>query len=234
MKPATVAPHAADSRQAEVRPGLDERANRYDVVSRLADDLAHEIRNPLNAMVVNLEVLRRRVESGSRDKALDLTRVIDQEISRLTKLVDQLVYLMRPPRTDPNPTSLDETVDDIRPLLATQAAAARVEFETDTASGMFTRVPRDVVKFALLNLITAAYAADTAPAVLRVETRAAGEAAEVAVTAQPAPFSEENEYVSRARTLAETAGGTLEITEPRDGVTGSTAVLRIPASRSFV
>ncbi|HEX6063419.1 MAG TPA: histidine kinase dimerization/phospho-acceptor domain-containing protein, partial [Longimicrobiales bacterium] len=108
MKPATLAEHAADSRQAEVRPGPDERANRYDVVSRLADDLAHEIRNPLNAMVVNLEVLRRRIALGAEDKALELTRVIDEEIARLSKLVDQLVHLMRPPRADTNPNSLDE------------------------------------------------------------------------------------------------------------------------------
>lgn len=234
MKPATLAEHAADSRQAEVRPGPDERANRYDVVSRLADDLAHEIRNPLNAMVVNLEVLRRRIALGAEDKALELTRVIDEEIARLSKLVDQLVHLMRPPRADTNPNSLDETVDDMRLLLETQASSARVGFELTTASDLFTRVPRDVVKFALLNLITCAYS-DGTPERLRVSTRAADGAAEVVVaTTARGGFSEQSEYVRRARALIEAEGGALAITEPGDGSAGSTAVLRIPGSTSFV
>jgi signal transduction histidine kinase len=33
-------------------------AERFALVRRIADDLAHELKNPLNAMVINLEVLR--------------------------------------------------------------------------------------------------------------------------------------------------------------------------------
>ena len=233
MKPATVAGHATNTEQADVRPGIDERANRYDVVSKLADDLAHEIRNPLNAMVVNLEVLRRRIAAGTQDKALDLTRVIDQEISRLTKLVDQLVFLMRPPRPDANPRSLDEAVDEMRLLLETQAAGARVAFEMTTGSELFTRVPRDVVKFALLNLITAVYSEGT-PERLRIDTRAANGAAEVLVATAPGGFRASSEHVQCARALIEAAGGVLTVMEPAEDGGGSTATLRVPGSTSFV
>ena len=234
MKPATLSGHAADSKQADVRPGLDERANRYDVVSELADDLAHEIRNPLNAIVINLENLRKRIDAHATDGALALTDVIDQEVMRLSKLVDQLVLLMRPPRSESHPTSVDETVDDMRPLLETQASAARVgSFALTTSSDLFTRVPRDVVKFALLNLITAVYA-NNPPERLRVETRAARQGAEVVVTTQPATFRDGGEYVARARALIEAAGGALTITEQAGADAGSTAVLRFPGSSSIV
>ena len=213
---------------------IDKRANRYDVVSRLADDLAHEIRNPLNAIVVNLEVLRRRIGSGANDKALELTEVIDEEIARLTRLVDQLVFLMRPPRADSHPVPIDETIGDMRPVLETQASAARIEFEMTTASDLFTRVPRDVVKFALLNLLTSLYVSNAAIERLRIESRAAETFAEIAVTSYPAGFEEGSEYVRQARALVEPAGGNLEIGELSAGGIGSTAVLRIPASRSFV
>ncbi len=234
MKHATVVAHADEIDRADVRPGLDARANRYDVVSRLADDLAHEIRNPLNAIVVNLEVLRRRISTGAEEQALGLTHVIDQEIGRLNKLVDQLVYLMRPPRSEPNPTALDETIEDMRPLLETQATGAQVNFEMHTASEVFTRVPRDVVKFALLNLITLVYAADGTMEAVHVETRQAGESAEISVRCRPAVFVESSEYARQARTLIESAGGTLEIRELSSSHAGSTAVLRIPASRNFI
>jgi nitrogen fixation/metabolism regulation signal transduction histidine kinase len=212
----------------------DARANRYDVVSRLADDLAHEIRNPLNAIVVNLEVLRRRIGSGASDKALELTDVIDEEIGRLTRLVDQLVFLMRPPRSETNPISVDEAVEDMRPLLETQAGAARIGFELIAATESFTRVPRDVVKFALLNVITAVYEPDASIEELRIEGRAVADAAEIVVTSQPAVFSEDGAYLRQARTLLEAAGGALEVGEQSGAGTGSTAILRIPASRSFV
>lgn len=233
MKPATMAGHATNSEQAGVRLGLDERANRYDVVSKLADDLAHEIRNPLNAMVVNLEVLRRRVAAGAQDKALDLTGVIDQEIARLTKLVDQLVFLMRPPRADANPMSVDETVEELRLLLETQAAGARVDFALTTGSELFTRLPRDVVKFALLNLITAVYA-DGTPEHLHIDTRATDGGAEVVVATAPGGFGAGSEYVKRAQSLIEAAGGALTMSEPAAGRAGSTAVLLVPGSTSFV
>lgn len=210
---------------------IDKRANRYDVVSRLADDLAHEIRNPLNAIVVNLEVLRRRIGSGASDKALELTDVIDEEIARLNKLVDQLVFLMRPPRDDRNPIAVDDAIEDMRPLLEAQAGAARIGFEMQLASELFTRVPRDVVKFAVLNLITSVYEADAPVETLRVETRAMESAAEIAVSARPAAIDDRSEFVRHARALIELAGGTLELTAPDSG---SRAVLRIPASRSFV
>jgi signal transduction histidine kinase len=208
----------------------DKRANRYDVVSRLADDLAHEIRNPLNAIVVNLEVLRRRVGTGASDKALEQADIIEAEIARLTKLVDQLVFLMRPPRSEANPISVDETLDDMRPLLETQAAAARIEFEMGLGSELFTRVPRDVVKFAVLNVLTSIYESESVVA-LRVETRPVEAGAEIAISCRPAVIDEGNEYVRQARALIELAGGTLELSAPDSG---STAVLRVPASRSFV
>ncbi|HEX6065490.1 MAG TPA: histidine kinase dimerization/phospho-acceptor domain-containing protein [Longimicrobiales bacterium] len=213
---------------------IDKRANRYDVVSRLADDLAHEIRNPLNAIVVNLEVLRRRIGSGASDKALELTDVIDEEIARLARLVDQLVFLMRPPRLDAHPIPIDETIGDMRPVLETQASAARIEFEMETASALFTRVPRDVVRFALLNLLTSLYVSDAVIEKLRIESRAGESFAEIAVTSHPAAFEDGSEYVRQARALLEPAGGKLEIGELSARGTGSTAVLRIPASRSFI
>lgn len=235
MKPATRGRHAADTTQTDVRLGLEERAHRYDVVSKLADDLAHEIRNPLNAMVVNLEVLRRRIDAGAQAKAVDLTRLIDHEITRLCKLVDQLVFLMRPPRAETAPTSVDETIEELRLLLETQAAAARVSFELITESNLFTRAPRDSVKFALLSLVTAVYEEGSAPSVLRIMTRPAGEdAAEIAVEAQPRAFSDGSEYTRRARAWVEAVGGSLLVQEPPADHGSATALLRIPASSSFV
>jgi signal transduction histidine kinase len=56
--------------------GAELQANRFSIVSRLADDLAHEIKNPLNAIIINLEVLKVRIARGDADGAADRTGVI--------------------------------------------------------------------------------------------------------------------------------------------------------------
>src|SRR5688500_16688583 len=139
MKPATAVRHAVDITQADVRPALDARANRYDVVSRLADDLAHEIKNPLNAIVVNLGALRRRIDAGATDIALERTRVIDQEVARVHTLIDRLLQLMRPAPIEIKAISLDETIEELQPILEVQARAARVELELKLDSGLFVK-----------------------------------------------------------------------------------------------
>src|SRR5690606_41450424 len=68
-------------------------ASRYRLFSRLADDLAHEIKNPLHAMVINLEVLRRRDTAGDPDIVLERAAVIDLVIQRKQQVVDLLITL---------------------------------------------------------------------------------------------------------------------------------------------
>lgn len=209
--------------RTEVRS--DKRANRYDVVSRLADDLAHEIKNPLNAIVVNLEVLRRKVASGAAEAALERASVVDQELMRVHVLVDQLLQLVRPPRGEVSALSLDEVLDELRPLLELQAKAGRVKFQMSTDSGGFAKVTKDVVKFAVLNLITAIYATETPDESISVETRASGGDAEIVIRCAR-DFRAGDEFVHEARELMTSAGGGLE-------VTGNTAALRLPACSSF-
>ena len=50
------------------------RENKLALVERLSDDLAHEIKNPLHSMVINLEVLRRRLVRLEPEAGEDLLR----------------------------------------------------------------------------------------------------------------------------------------------------------------
>ena len=233
MKPATAAAYGLDNRQAVVTAALDARANRYDVVSRLADDLAHEIKNPLNAIVVNLEVLRRKIAVGAAEAALERANVVDEEIMRVHTLVDQLLQLIRPPRSEPGPVSLDSVLDELRPLLELQAKAARAGFEMSADSGLFAKIERHVLKFAVLNLIVAIYAAAAVDESITIETRATGADAEIVIRSHASGLQATDAFVREARELIASAGGELEITEPSGSGAGSTAVLRVASCSSF-
>jgi signal transduction histidine kinase len=110
----------------------DELASRYSLVSRLAEDLAHEIKNPLHAMVINLEVMRRRLMAGDSEIALERAAVIEQEIQRTHHLVDLMLKLLRPDRNNEQHVhSLAGAVDEVLPLIELQAKLARIPLECE-------------------------------------------------------------------------------------------------------
>jgi signal transduction histidine kinase len=133
------------------------RANRFEIVSRLADDLAHEIKNPLNAIIINLEVLKVRVAGGDSAAAADRAAVIELETRRLHDLVDRLLQLMRPSREEAASLPLDQALDEVLPLVQLQARLARNEFTSRCTATVFVPVPRDVFKFAMLNVLMATH-----------------------------------------------------------------------------
>ena len=95
------------------------RANKLALVERLADDLAHEIKNPLHSMVINLEVLRRRITRLSDTDQGDLLRyagVLGGELDRVTRRIDLLLRLVRPERGG-ELTTLGHTMEEMLDLV---------------------------------------------------------------------------------------------------------------------
>lgn len=208
------------------------RANRYDLLSRLADDLAHEIKNPLNAIVVNLEVMRRRVESGAADRALERADVIEHEVRRVHTLVDQLLQLLRQAKSDTALVAVDTVIESIATAVATRARAARVTFEWEMESGLYSQIQSESLKFALLNLVTRAIDAEAeAGGTVTLKARSAADEIYIVVQCSRAVLGPEDEYIRFCRLLTEGAGGALESLEPHNGGTGSTVTLVVPSGR---
>ena len=225
MKPATAAHHAVDIREADGRRTEAGRANRYDVVSRLADDLAHEIKNPLNAIVVNLEVLHRKIESQATEAALERVDVIDHEIKRVHQLVEQLLQLVRPGKDEKRVLALDELLLEMAPLLQLQAKASRARFELRVQNDVYIKQAPEIIKFAVLNVITAIYSAAEVEHI-EVELSTSDAVAVIAIASTPASRTQKLEFLQNASDLLANIGGTLEWT---DGA----VLLRCPLSSSF-
>jgi signal transduction histidine kinase len=141
--------------------GLNEeqlRANRFQLVSQLADDLAHELKNPLNAIVINLEVLKVRAAKGDAKAAAERVGVIEHEVRRLHHLMDRLLMLLRPDRDDYGSLALDQVLDEVLPLVEAQARLSRNEMLVGPLPPVFVPMRRDILKFALLNVLTAVHA----------------------------------------------------------------------------
>ena len=195
------------------------RANRFDLVSRLADDLAHEIKNPLNSIVINLEVLKVRVGRGDAGGALDRAAVIEHEARRLHLMVDRLLQLLRPDREEADSFALDRVLDELLPLVEAQARLARNTLSIDCDAAIFVPARRDIFKFALLNLLTTVHdrlgenggtlsvSCEPAEAALRLVIMAVASADGEPLAAPPAGFEDS---LALATALLESTGGRLE------------------------
>jgi signal transduction histidine kinase len=137
-------------------PGL---AERYQLVRRIADDLAHELKNPLNAMVINLEVLRARVRAGDPEAALERIDVLDQETHRLHNLLDHVLRLLRPDPPGPAEFRLDTVLAEVGTIAAVLGKLARRGFDVRPEGGDAVVLGRrEPLRFALLALAEAAIA----------------------------------------------------------------------------
>jgi len=83
---------------------------RLSSLGRLSTVIAHEIRNPLMIIKTSLRALRR--EDADPDLVRTAARDIDEEVSRLNRIVAEVLDFARPIKFDVGPASLNALVED--------------------------------------------------------------------------------------------------------------------------
>ena len=130
-------------------------------LGRLTAGIAHEVKNPLNAMMIHLELLRTKIRSGnlaitrqpavaaaggglglaaaSRESgmsapvqaALQHVEVIEEEIRRLDEVVQGFLKFTRPEDLRLQPVSVSQLFDEILPILQPEADKHHVKIVVD-------------------------------------------------------------------------------------------------------
>jgi signal transduction histidine kinase len=109
------------------------RADRLSAVGTLAAGLAHELRNPLNAALLQLTVLRRRLERPDcQPQAIQpVAALVGHELARLDRLVDDFIAFAQPRPLDLRPTDVGSLCRTIAAALASETEAARVRLNLE-------------------------------------------------------------------------------------------------------
>lgn len=130
-------------------------SRRLAAISRLTGGVAHEIKNPLQAITLHLELLR-SVAANAEDSAgaLERVNIISKEIRRLDSVVKTFLDFTRPVDLTMEDIDLSALVREVIVLVTPEAASHRVvvDFSSDPAS-IGIRGDRDLLKQAILNVV---------------------------------------------------------------------------------
>jgi signal transduction histidine kinase len=130
-----------------------ELSRRLAAIGRLTSGVAHEVKNPINAIVVHLEVLRQKLHAADPDTRRHMD-VIGKEIHRLDRVVQTLVDFTRPVELRLVETDLRRLVDEVVTLASPEAEQHQVRIERQAGPDPLpARVDADLVKQALLNIV---------------------------------------------------------------------------------
>ena len=111
------------------------RAERLAAVGRISAQVTHEVRNPLNAIGLNAELLAEELE-GAAPEARALCAAISREVDRLNAVTEEYLRFARPPRASGGRLELAELCGSLLDFLAPELAAAKVEVRRELATGL--------------------------------------------------------------------------------------------------
>ncbi len=143
-------------------------------LGRLTSGVAHEVKNPLNAMAIHLELLKDQLRA-SPEGVQESLQVIESEIRRLDRVVQGFLKFVRPQEMRIAPTDLNRLLEEVVGLLRMEWEAAGVQFELRLEEALPTlAVDEELIRQALLNVLLNACQAMPKGGWIRVTTRREG------------------------------------------------------------
>lgn len=170
------------TRDAQLR-----RSERLATIGRMSAQVAHEVRNPLQSIGLNSELLEEELltlgaGTGEMD-AVALVRSIQREAERLNEITEDYLRLARLPSPETEPTSLNALLEELLGFVRELLTRAEVVLVTDLDPDLPTlALDGNQVRQALHNLVRNSLEAMPDGGRLRIVTRRVAGAVEVEIS----------------------------------------------------
>jgi signal transduction histidine kinase len=129
-------------------------ASRLAAISKLTKNVAHEIKNPLNAIALRLDLLRAKWGEPDEEVSRELD-ILSKEVLRLDRVVKTFLDFSRPVEVHFQEADLCALTKEIVDLMAPQAHSARIALQLETPpEPARMRADPDMLKQAILNLVS--------------------------------------------------------------------------------
>lgn len=150
-----------------------EVARRLAAIGRLTAGVGHEVKNPINAMVVHLELLRGKLVAGGREAFGGAQRHVDilsGEMQRLDRVVQTLADFSRPMELHLREHDLRQVVEVVIDLTAAEMEEHGVRVTVAAPpEPMMVRADAELMQQAILNLLLNGMQAMPAGGAIRVQ-----------------------------------------------------------------
>lgn len=167
-----------------MRRNEEELEAAYTAVQHYADNVAHELRNPVNKMLIGTEV------ALSRDRPIadyyDALESNMEEAQRLSSIVEALLFLANAENTrielEREPVDVNREISVIREYFDATALEAGVELTAKCPQGVQARVDRTLFQRAISNLVSNAISHTPPGGRVRIEAKAIADGVAIEVS----------------------------------------------------
>ncbi len=140
-------------RQEELERRLS-ASEKLAAMGKLSAMIAHEIRNPLNSILMGLQYM---AEMG--ELSPEVLQTIRQEAERLTELTGELLSYTKGFEIHPEPVSVRQLLEELKLKLLPRAQIQNIDFQVETVPDIVLHLDRRWVLRALENVIRNAFEA---------------------------------------------------------------------------
>jgi PAS domain S-box-containing protein len=123
-------------------------------LGELAAGVAHEIRNPLNAISIIVQRFQHEFQPQSDVEEYDkLTTTVRNEVARVNGIINQFLDYAKPPKLRMESADVTMILNDTISLVESQANAKNIIIERDMQYELVTKVDKEKIKQAFLNIL---------------------------------------------------------------------------------
>lgn len=143
----------AAERQKEAHRFELERAVRAATLGQLSGALAHELNQPLTAILANAQVVTATRRGGASAELLEILTDIEVDARRASKIIQGLRTLLQKQAPEFDTLNLNRLIDDTLELASSELLLHRVDVEVAEADGLVVNGDAIELQHLLLNLV---------------------------------------------------------------------------------
>ncbi len=161
-------------------------AERLSSLGHLAAGVAHEIRNPLNAIGMGLQRLKREFlpqNESNKEEYISFMELILKEIRRVNEIIEQFLTLSRPFQLNLRKSPLQDLLRNLVTLFQEEASSLGITLQTEISTELpVIEMDPERLTQALINIMKNGMQAMRQGGTLRIETKFLKDAVEVMIS----------------------------------------------------